>query len=532
MGFYAYNRSQLSLFRHSMDERLPEGDKCRFVVHLVSRLDLERLQSRYSPQGNDAFPPEIMLATWFYAYSMGIASSRKLEELCRYDVRFIYVSADLKPDHTTLNRFRKHHLDLLADYFLQLLRMAREDGISTFDVIAIDGTKIQAACSKKQSRSARQLQRELDRVRDSIRTFLEFGEDDDDAPPNEGLQRLKQRQRQLEALSKTLDDNASELKAEYRRGHKINRVDPDARRMAILDAPGYNGQVAVESTTHLIVANTVVRDSNDQHQFKVMHKACESTLGPSPDRQYTSDAGFFNLDQLEYVEENEVDAIIVDPAPHNRSIQQQPTPPEEILAEERPLTRSDFVFEALEDRYICPDQRPLPFLRTKGPERLYQSLCCDGCRLIHLCLAKSNRSGKRQIIRHRKEYLAEEMARRLQTPHARVRRLQRATSVEPVIGNLKANLGFRRFRLHGLHQVKGEFNLICFAHNINVLFKHWKPQRAVVAARKAVDSAQIALRNGLIYALSGLLKANRTISVFFQRVFDGRAFLRLDHEIA
>lgn len=47
----------------------------------------------------------------------------------------------------------------------------------------------------------------------------------------------------------------------------------------------------------------------------------------------------------------------------------------------------------------------------------------------------------------------------------------RATSVEPVFGNLKSNIGFRRFNLRGLQKVKGEFTLMCIAHNINKLFQ-------------------------------------------------------------
>jgi transposase len=66
----------------------------------------------------------MMLALWFYAYSNGISSTRVLEELSRYDARYIYVSADLKPDHSTLSRFRKAILDLLEEYFVQLIKLS------------------------------------------------------------------------------------------------------------------------------------------------------------------------------------------------------------------------------------------------------------------------------------------------------------------------------------------------------------------------------------------------------------------------
>ena len=51
-----------------------------------------------------------------------------------------------------------------------------------------------------------------------------------------------------------------------------------------------------------------------------------------------------------------------------------------------------------------------------------------------------------------------------------VYRLRKIT-VEPVIGNLKQNLGLREFLLRGLDKVKIEMNIVCIAHN---LMKIWK----------------------------------------------------------
>jgi len=40
-------------------------------------------------------------------------------------------------------------------------------------------------------------------------------------------------------------------------------------------------------------------------------------------------------------------------------------------------------------------------------------------------------------------------------------------TVEPVFGNIKFNLGYRHFILRNINKVKGEFNLMCIAHNLN-----------------------------------------------------------------
>ena len=51
-----------------------------------------------------------------------------------------------------------------------------------------------------------------------------------------------------------------------------------------------------------------------------------------------------------------------------------------------------------------------------------------------------------------------------------VYRLRKCT-VEPVIGNIKQNLGFREFLLKGLHGTKIEMNLVSIAHNLGKIWK-------------------------------------------------------------
>jgi len=43
---------------------------------------------------------------------------------------------------------------------------------------------------------------------------------------------------------------------------------------------------------------------------------------------------------------------------------------------------------------------------------------------------------------------------------------KRMHTVEPVFGNIKFNLGFRQFLLRNIAKVKGEFSLMCIAHNL------------------------------------------------------------------
>jgi hypothetical protein len=64
------------------------------------------------------------------------------------------------------------------------------------------------------------------------------------------------------------------------------------------------------------------------------------------------------------------------------------------------------------------------------------------------------------------------MLERLHRPDGAAAFAKRGITVEPVFGNLKANLGYRRFSRRGFTAVAGEWRLICTAHNLLKLHRH------------------------------------------------------------
>ena len=63
------------------------------------------------------------------------------------------------------------------------------------------------------------------------------------------------------------------------------------------------------------------------------------------------------------------------------------------------------------------------------------------------------------------------MRDKMEKPESKeVYRLRKCT-VEPVIGNIKQNLGFREFLLKGLENVRIEMNLVSIAHNMQKIWK-------------------------------------------------------------
>ena len=531
MPFITADRDQMGVLGYSLSDLVEKDAKCRFVLALVERLDLRPLYARYSRRGAEAFDPAMMLACWFYANSEGVSSSRQLEERCRRDTHFIYLSAHVKPDHTSFARFRKNHLDMMADYFVQLVRLAQQERVADFGAVALDGTRVQASASPKAMCDEAGLNRRLRAIRDDIAFYMKACEEADAADDaketdaadttdeTEGaskrelarkeLARKKKEEVRLVKRQKQLADRKQTLKAEHRRRHKINLVEPDA---CVLDKvnghrrlPAYNAQFVVDTRTHLIGACDTVDERNDQRLFARMHRLLEDTLETGAavrlQRRWVCDAGYHSLDQLAYIDAEGLDVVVADPTPEHRSKRpgqtaahdaahdaspssktspsqnapSQNAPSQNAPSQAEPgarFKRRDFVFDPETDSYVCPAGEVLSRQQTRTVrgrrKQVYKGAPCQKCALKPRCQPRDHLV--RSIHRDEAEHLAEAMDRRLQSEEAARRLKARRETVEPVIGNVKANLGFRRFRLRGLDQAKGELCLMAIAHNINKLF--------------------------------------------------------------
>jgi transposase len=456
---------------------------------MVERLDLTELFADYSPQGGEALDPAALLATWFFAYCEGISSTRRLEELCGRDTHYIYVCGDLHPDHTTLSRFRQRHAQRMPDYFVQMIRMAQQEGVSDFGHIAIDGTKMHAAASNRQSRDSDGLEKQLAKTREKIQEYLERSaaldeleeqEDEKAALPQvqRKIEKLRELEKTLMERQEQLEERKATLRSRDRAKHRINVVEPEARSMKFasgLTAPAYNAQVSVDTESQLIVGADLCDEPTDQGQFATQHQQVEANLGKDENRQYTADAGYNSLEQLEYVEGEKVDAVMPDPRAQDRSgeVSEAKEQQEKEQQETKAFTRRDFRYDAQADEYECPAGQRLTYRYTESKRgrriRQYRASGCAGCPLRGRCIQGNRPDSVRGIGRDESEYLAELMARKASGEAGKARLKARACTVEPALGNIKSNLGFTRFRLRGQPKARAELLLMCIAHNLHKL---------------------------------------------------------------
>ena len=175
------SRRERLLFPPSIDEYLPDSHLARVVLEIVKQLDLREIEGKYSPVGQHAYSPEILLSILFYGYAIGIRSSRELAKGCEERLDFMYLSAGTRPSYKTISEFRRKHLREIKELFKEIVRIGIKLGMVKVGniKISIDGSKIRANAASKKSKDEQGLKKLLEEVEREIEDILKEAEDID-----------------------------------------------------------------------------------------------------------------------------------------------------------------------------------------------------------------------------------------------------------------------------------------------------------------------------------------------------------------
>ena len=472
MSFKEYNQDQPFLLPLSLHDFLPDGHLAHVINEVVGELDLGELYDSYSDLGSSAYHPQMMLKVLFYGYAMGERSSRTMSHRLKSDVAYMYLSAIQQPDFRTINRFRKDNIDILKGLFIQIVRLCVEMGMVSIGTIAIDGTKLKANASYRRTKKASDLDKDIAIIDEQIESILKECEDTDrredeqigeDKNPYEISSELKEKQKLKERL-KTAKERLT-----IRGSKEINLTDGEATTMlhkGYRPEPSYNGQIAVEEKSGVIVAATLTNNPADYEALVELTEQTEANTGYRP-KEVLADSGFSSYGNLQYLEEKNIEGYI--PDQKMESIRKGTCMHPEFH-------KSRFKYDEETDTYTCPMGQALAYkglMRRPGHSdiRLYK---CDEC---SKCSRKTEctRAKYRQISQDAREYLMQMMTEKLKTQEGRRKYGRRKYTVEPVFGDMKYNRNMRQLLLRGKLKAKGEFLIMCIAHNLKKIAKWMTP---------------------------------------------------------
>jgi transposase len=372
-NFLACDREQELLLPPSLREWLPEDHLAWFVIDAVAEMDLAAFFAAYRADGHGraAHDPAMMVALLLYVYAIGERSSRRIERRCFEDVAARVICANLRPDHTTIARFRQRHEAAIAGLFGEVLALCAEAGLVKVGVVAIDGTKVHANASQHATRSYEDIAREILAEADAVDSEEDarYGEARGDELPPE-LSTAQGRRGWLREAKRRLDERRAEearpipasrparLREAKRRleeeldvqcranaayeayrargvmkdgrrfgrppdpyqppgtpAGKINLTDPDSRNVKTSRGwvQGYNAQ-AVCTERQVVIAAEVTVDSPDFGHLEPMVAATETELAAagiseSPE-VVLADAGYWHQAQMGRIESSGIEVLI------------------------------------------------------------------------------------------------------------------------------------------------------------------------------------------------------------------------------
>jgi transposase len=468
MPFFKENKHNLELQfeKPNVNFLVDENSEIIKIYNLVNKLDFTDFYKRYPDKGAVAYKPEIMVTIILLSIMEGTFSSRAIEKKCLRDLYYIYVTEYRKPDHSTIARFINKFKKEISGLLPQLVRLAKENKISSFNILAIDGSKFQSASSKKHSMRLETLKQEEKRLSRKLEKILNYIEENDkkERRDEKVIQRLKIEQEKLEERKKKLEESEKELierqkqikEPDNRRNHQINIIEPDARMMKEVNANGYNIQLTVDAETEFIVNATVEADRSDNHQFSKQHKESEKILGEDKKRAFLADGGYMSTETMDYIDEEDVNAYINDA--REKTIIPEP---EELLKRDKKIISEFFIYVKEKNEYICPNKRSLTELKPG----IYESSDCSGCIIKELCAGKNERRKiERTSFTERKETMREKLKKDKAIMNYR-------KSVERVFGNIKWNMDFRRFKRKGMDGARVEISMIVLCLNLKKLMQ-------------------------------------------------------------
>lgn len=494
------DRQQITLFAPTLDDSLSADHSVRLFDELLAGIDFCDWESMYiQVVGQPPIHPRVMAGCLLYGMSLGIRSSRKLEEACCNRLDFIWLMSGRKPDHSTFCGFRTQFGPQLKALFGKIGRLAIEMGLVSLNQVALDGTDIRANNSRYNTNRRASLEQKvaaLDRQieqamaeaqqQDELEDCL-YGLESSPAKLPKELRNLKARQERLKAAMAKLQQ--MEKQREVRndlspKGPAVPLADPDSRVLPNKSgghAPNYTAVLATDSDSGIIVDVQVIGGNDEASTVLPAVANIQQSLGRKP-QQLTADSNFNSGANLAGLEKQGVEPLM--PArqefaenPAVRPDPTRPVPPEQWTAlpvnpQNKILDKAAFLYDQAKDCYHCPMGRVLGFVElkahnhrgTKGIYRMYQCGECTGCPLAPRCLPKNALS--RRVCRDEYEKHRQEMARRLHSAPGQKQYLRRAHAAETPFAVLKSIMGLRQFLLRGGKKVGLELLWAVTACNI------------------------------------------------------------------
>jgi transposase len=453
------NNSQLSFTPLCFDDYIGDDSICRVIAAYVGRLDMVSLGFKYANPENNGRPPydpAMMLRLYIYGYINRVRSSRRLEAETHRNIEVMWLMGKLTPDDRTICNFRKDNPAALKKAFREFSLWCNRQGLYGKELVAVDGTKIRADCSRKNIHTKKGTEKELAAVEKKISEYMNALEENDEAeaggakPSPEAirdvLKRLNDKKDKLDGWLKKIEANG---------GAEIAAADPDAHIMhqggnaRPLDAC-YNVQTVTDGKHKLIVDFDVSTCPDDKGALPKMTASAKEIMDVDT-INVVADKGYYDGGDIAECEENSTVCYVPKVLGH------APAP-------DPKYNKENFRYDSENDCYICPSGQTLPFKRRHQNTKIYQNdAVCKDCPNRAKC-TEAKKAG-RMVTRTAEQDYLDKVNVRMNTGIGRETFRERKKIVEHPFGTVKHSWGYRQFICVGQSKTTAEQSLAFLAYN-------------------------------------------------------------------
>lgn len=447
------NRDQANLFPVRLDEVVACDNPVRVIDAFVDRLDLVALgfsNAVAEATGRPGYAAGDLLKLYVYGYLNRVRSSRRLARECDRNVEVMWLIGRLSPCFKTIADFRKDHAEAIVKVCGSFMQFCRTQSLFGGELVAIDGTKIEAVASRKQVITPQSVARDIERYDRRIAEYLEQMDEADheegEVPANgpavtAALEELRSKRSKAMDQAKLLADQKLSQLVLSEREARLMRTARHAHQVA------YNAQSAVDARHGLIACFELTNAGNDLAQLLPMALMAKQALGAETLR-VVADTGYCNGEQGEACAGAGITAIVPRPKLVNSGHAQG-------------FSRDSFVYDAHADTYTCPAGETLALrdTQTSDGRKRYFAKNCKTCTLKPQCTKASNRT----IIRDLYEDTRQAMHDRAAADPGYM--LKRRCLAEHPFGTMKWLMAYPVFLVRGLKKAKAELALTVMAFN-------------------------------------------------------------------
>lgn len=505
--FRSYNPNQIVLFPQRIDENIPSDDPVRILNAMVDSFDLSSFHKLYKESGRSAYHPRMMLKAVLYAYMNNIYSCRKIEKSLLRDIHFIWLAGYEKPDYRTINRFRNRVKDEINGIFTQIVLILASKGFISLDVEYVDGTKIESKANRYTFVWRKNVERNRARLLEKIRILLQQIDDvvaqenaciENNATeftpsmltdmiselkaslenvPTASDKEEKKTKRQKAKQINLLESHCKKL-AEYNRHMRIlgkrnsySKTDPDATFMHMKEDPMGNGQLKPGYNLQIGTENQFMLDfglypnPTDTLTLIPFENSFHERYNRFP-LEEIADSGYGSEENYRFMDENGIEAYVK----YNFFHKEQRA--DKYVT--NPFKQENLYYNKEKDYYGCPmgqhmKRTGVRHYKTESgyiaESIAYRAARCEGCPLRCMCFS-SKSPGRTIEVNHRLKEYKQKARERLTSEKGIRHRGQRCIEPEAVFGQIKYDMGYKRFRHFGKDKVTMDFAFFAIAFNI------------------------------------------------------------------